>query len=700
MIAHRKQGKLAALASLVGAGVLISVFFTTATGCNSSRRPDVNLAHASGIVDSAQAAYLAEVLRILVETPPPLDPVEARQMRRQLQEALDAYFQTTGTPDRERVSNGPSDRQQLTTGFPGPVLDLVQVDENHLLALEKDSVAVLALTKDGWGRRAMPLAGLRRRDSRPVWPAARLGVADLDGDGVPEVFARHSDFEGLFVWRYVAHASRLVAAHRLRLKSPNRLEAWDCGDYVAGRPYFALKGGPVRFAYDRIALGKRSVALDIEGGLWLVDSAGNVEHHLEGRFGTKLIPISERRFAVLHPHLGSLLLFDIDISTLRPVARGERAGDGRVTAASSDTDGLWLATGTLPWNRGLQLYRIQKVPFMNFSLPPFPQQIPELPTFGGRLEICLMDSLSGEWPDRLGGFQPTQVSKTKLIAAADPHDARGRPFLDSVIVRAVPRSSALDLLHERPRSLVVVEDRNVIAAVRESGQRRLYPLERRLYLALVGAPLDQPQVRTAVLREIDANELSELVVTSASAPLTDLFGWELPAFSRSPNASMHVPGFIPVSYRPGDRTAREIAERLTARLNASHIAAVLAQSRSQSAGSPSDRPLGVMIDYLPGDPWAARGHMRDCLGRYPGDFDREIELLDGASGDPQTDLELVLRVAQSLAGDSRLRPILAVRPYLAVPREFWPGERRVAGHWPDLTTAYWTLPDLAIPNSP
>jgi hypothetical protein len=756
------------------------------------------------------------VLALLRQAPHPLDPTDALRLRRQLLQTVDTYFPPPGL-DTLQAAGG---IEELAHSFPGPALDMILLENGPqgavLAVIEKDSVAILRLGRRGWSRGSRALTGLRRRTVHPIWPAARLGMADLDGDGRVEVFARHSDFEGLFLWRWRPTSGRLEPAQRITIRTNSQaLDRWDPGDFVSGRPFFHLRRGPVRFAYDRIALGDKEVVLDTMGGLWLLDSSATAVGHLPGGFGTRLVPISDSQFVVIPPAFDALLLFAVKSDTIRPLASTLFLGrSGRAVAATQAEDALWLAV-----QMGSGRYRMQLLSLVNFK-QPFPDRVGYLPRFGGRLDICLpgtvdltepltlwdpglqgllenfyptllqqwrvvsrltgsardegivelvlrpgyrfsdgtpltapalksgwewlarsaagardlwwwkqvtgievVDSLTlrlhglsrqaaktllgrpslaaikidpgGGWPIGIGAFQPVEGSAGELVAVANPYYPGGRAILDSIVVTALRGASLLDILNERKRTAVKVEDRKVLEMLRRAGGRYLDTIDRRQYVALVGSRLSalgQPDVRAAVLGAIEPDVLSELLITSSAKPLSNLLGIELPELPVAQQVPKEVRP-VPVEYRAGDRTAREIAERVAARLATLGVAVTLIGPRSLSSGeSAADpQPIGIMVDYVYPDSRSKAGLLYELLGRYGTEFDPELERLERVfNGGADAD-SVARQVVLDLVKDARMRGVVEVQPFLAIPDDLEVGGGYLPSGWPYLAPTYWRL---------
>lgn len=434
-------GSTRVLALLCSAAILGVV---AGMGCSRAPRPESEPGRRTLSADSLRAAYLAEVLKILREVPTPLDPSEAAQLRQRLQEALDTYFPP------ETFSDIPAPPVKLagSAPFPGLPLDLVflgsQEEKTTLAVLERDSIAVLSRIRGRWQRVTWPLPDLPRREVRPIWPAGRLGAADLDGDGVQEIFARHSDFEGLLLWRWRPKSGTLEPARRLQVTSDqDALAEWDLGNYVPGRPFFAVKDGPVRFAYDAIGSENRRVILDTLGGLWLVDSMGGILDSLVGCFGTRLSSVSHSQFLTFHPHSSDLLAFEITGDKIKLRAYASIVGKSPAAGARG-TDGVWLSIA-----KGPRTYGIELLTLVNF-VPAFPRRLAGLPVFGGTLEICLADSVDlaipmGLWDSRLEGLRETFYPGLRLQSGGrDPVASFAELAGSGVEVRLRPENRFAD----------------------------------------------------------------------------------------------------------------------------------------------------------------------------------------------------------------------------------------------------------------
>ena len=144
-------------------------------------------------------------------------------------------------------------------------------------------------------------------------------------------------------------------------------------------------------------------------------------------------------------------------------------------------------------------------------------------------------------------------------------------------------------------------------------------------------------MRAAVLGAIEPDVLSELLITSFAKLLSSLLGIELPEL---PSVQQIPKGVrpAPVEYRAGDRTAREIAERVAARLAALGVASTLIGPRSLSSGESAARAIGIMVDCADPDSRSKAGLLYELLGRYGAEFDPEHERLERAfDGDADAD---------------------------------------------------------------
>lgn len=790
-----------------------------------------------GLSDSLRAAYLEEIQTILRRAPKRLDPGQAERVRQQLQHVLDVYFPAAGREQGDSLISYSDRGSSVSPVFPGTVLDLVLLTPGStyttLVALERDSIALLRLQGQRWRRRAASLGGFKSRDVRPMWPAGRLGAADLDGNGVKEVFARHTGFEGLLIWRWRRTSGTLEPVRYLRIsQNADLLAGWDPGDFQPGRPFFSVRGFPVRFAYDRVALGTNSVVLDTVGGLWLTDSRGEILDRLPGPFGNRLVPMSESRLVALHRYARVLTLFGVEEDHLQPIARSPKL-NADILAAAATRNGLWLALSDAPDH-----YRLRFLPISAFTIIPS-ATLCGLPRFGGRVVFFLpraarltdvrdlwspslvglladfyptltqrpdvlqkLESVPGrpgvveisvrpgmhfsdgaplsapalkagwEWlakspaaaadrwwwsridgfgdfvdgraqeitgiqavdsltlrlhgvtaaearaalrrpsfaaisldsgsglPRGIGAFQPLDISGGKVVAVANLHDPRGRAILDTIVVKTVGRDSTLDLLGTRPAAAVWVESRDLVAMLRDSNLRTLRPLDPRLYVLVVGSrrpPLDQPEVRATVLQLIKPELLSEVVVSSFSTPLSTLFHFPVPvpAPDRIDVRARHP---LPVEYPSEDRTAREIAERLAARMAAVGIPARLVGTATAADGLRPPRPMGIRVDFAR-QPGSDRvGVLYEFLLRFGRELAPETERLVEADR-TGVDVERTARgVLRDLALQARLRPVLAVQPFIALPAGFV-AVGSLPGGWPDLGESFWQIRTEAAERS-